>query len=174
MNNSYCHLFFFLCFFNISNASAAESSNFILINNRSNKLASADYRLPREEIPKYFDKLNKFLKNQKQNFEPLLLFFTAPGVEHQIVVKVLLASENKLYLVSEDAKIMFLGPAIDLKDSILDSFKTAVANGKMIAAYWKKKNLPVSFITGEKGEVYSVSKESLNDLSIETIGLSHK
>lgn len=174
MNNSYCYLFFFLCFLKISFASAAENTNFILINNRSNKIESADYRLPREEIPKHFDKLNRFLKNQKLSFEPLLLFFNEQGSDHQIVAKILLMNEAKLYLLSEDEKITYLGHSIDLNDNTLNQLKTAVANGKMIAAYWKKKNLPVSFITGEKGVVYSVSKESQNDLSIETIGLSHK
>jgi hypothetical protein len=50
--------------------------------------------------------------------------------------------------------------------------KKSVFKGKLITSYWKKKDIPVSVIVDDKGIVYSVSKESSKDISIETIGLS--
>lgn len=169
----YC-LIFLICFLKTSAAEANEKSNFVLINNRLPLSNSSDYRLPREEFIHDFDKLNKILKDYKINFQTLLSFANEQGPEHKIFAKMLLTNGDKLYLLSEEKKLQFLGCVISSDDAVLNSFKSSVANGKIVAAYWKKKNEPVAVVIDEKGLVYSVTKVSVGEVAIEAIGMSSK
>ena len=64
-----------------------------------------------------------------------------------------------------------LGNYIDPINKIIEPFKNSVMNGKVIAAYWNKKEIPTSIVVDTNGNVYSVSKEVSNDFSIKLLGI---
>lgn len=164
-----CVIIFYLLKFQV--VFGLENSNFILIRN-SNKKEHVDYRFPSEEDENQFVKIANKLKGINSNFCPLFLFYKEQGTGHQIISNMFVLNKDKIYLYSENKKMNFLGVVIDSTDKILTQLKESVFNGKLVAAYWKKKDLPVSILVDDKGLVYSVSRETSKDISIETIGLT--
>ena len=148
-----------------------ENSSFIMISNSPNKKEHADYRIPLD-VDNDFIKISNKIKLINSEYLPLFLFYKETGTNHQICSKMLFTDNSKVYEYSEIKKNIFLGIMIDPSDKILDQLKKSVFKGKLIISYWKKKDIPVSVIVDDKGIVYSVSKESSKDISIETIGLS--
>lgn len=148
------------------------NSNFIVISNSSNSKSHNDYRMPTENFENVFANTSKLLKSKNPTLSLLLLFYTEDCPDDQISSRLLVLDKNKLYIYSKEKVISLLGKFIDPSDKIIIPFKNSVSKGKLVAAYWSKKDSPTSIIVDENGFVYSVSKETTNGFSIKTLGVS--
>jgi hypothetical protein len=174
VNRSFSLIFFPLFFqsqilFGVENLG---SNNFIVISNSTNNKVYNDYRMPAEDFENTFVNISKLLKSKNPNLSPLLLFYTEDCRDDQITPRMFILDKNKLFIYSEAKKLRLLGNFIDPSDKIMVSFKNSVSKGKLIAAYWSKKDLPTSIIVDDNGFVYSVSKEASSAFSIKTLGIS--
>lgn len=143
------------------------------MSNSSNKKGySGDYRMPVDDFENAFVSISKLLKSKNPNLLPLLLFYTEDCPDARLSSRVLVLDKGKLFIYSEAKKMRLLGNFIDPLDKIIAPFKNSVSTGRLIAAYWNKKDLPTSIIVDDNGFVYSVSKEASHGFSIETLGVS--
>lgn len=167
-------LIFFPLFFQSQILLGVETSNsnFIVISNSPNIKSYHDYRMPVEDFENTFVKMSNLLKSKNPNLSPLLLFFTEDCPDDRISSRMFVLDKNKLFIYSETKMLRLLGNFIDPADKIMMPFKNSVSKGKLVAAYWSKKDLPTSIIVDDNGFVYSVSKETSKGFSIRTLGVS--
>jgi hypothetical protein len=166
---------FFLVFFQSQVLLGVETSNsnFIVISNSSNIKKHIDYRMPLEDFENTFVNISKLLKDKNPNLSPLLLFYTEDCPDDLISSRVFVLDKNKLFIYSGSKKLRLLGNFIDPADKVLNSFKNSISKGKLVAAYWNKKDLTTSIIVDGNGFVYSVSKNASKGFSIRTLGVSN-